>query len=165
MLARAAVAEQRFRTEVRPARARITGNCAISSSPANQGGYGDILQIGDGSSAQNSLAKVPHHIVLNHLYVHGDRLLGQKRCIALNAAAVTIRDSYIADCKAVGQDSQAIGGWNGPGPYTIENNYLEAAGENFLLGGADPAITNLVADGVDVPAQSSCRGRWPGGTR
>jgi hypothetical protein len=78
----------------------------------------------------------------------GDRLLGQKRCIALNAAAVTIRDSYISECKAVGQDSQAIGGWNGPGPYTIENNYLEAAAENFLLGGADPAITNLVADGV-----------------
>ena len=86
--------------------------------------------------------------MLSHLYVHGDPLLGQKRCIALNAAAVTIRDSHIADCKAVGKDTQAIGGWNGPGPYMIENNYLEGAGENVLFGGADPAITNLVADGV-----------------
>ena len=75
-------------------------------------------------------------------------LFGQKRGIALNAAAVTIRDSYIADCKGVGQDTQAIGGWNGPGPYTIENNYLEAAGENVMFGGADPAIANLVADGI-----------------
>jgi hypothetical protein len=115
---------------------------------ANRTGFGDILQIGDGSSAQNSLDKVPHHIVLNHLYVHGDPIFGQKRCIALNAANTTITDSYVAECKAVGQDSQAIGGWNGPGPYTIENNYLEGAGENFLLGGADPAIANLVADGV-----------------
>jgi len=73
---------------------------------------------------------------------------GQKRCIALNAAEVAIRDSFIAECKTVGQDSQAIGGWNGPGPYVIENNYLEAAGENVLLGGSDPAIANLVADGV-----------------
>jgi hypothetical protein len=114
----------------------------------NQNGYGDILQLGDGSSAQDTLAEVPRHLVLQHVYVHGDPLLGQKRCIALNAAHVTIRDSYVADCKAVGVDSQAIGGWNGPGPYLIENNYLEGAGENFLLGGADPAIPQLVADGV-----------------
>src|SRR5688572_18452749 len=115
---------------------------------ANFQGYGDIIQIGDGSQAQNTLDKVPHHFMLDHLYVHGDPSVGQKRGIALNAAHVNITDSYIADCKAVGQDTQAIGGWNGPGPYLIENNYLEAAGENFLLGGADPAIANLVADGV-----------------
>ena len=116
--------------------------------PANQDGYGDIIQIGDGSSAQNTLASVPHHIVLNHVYIHGHPVFGQKRGIALNAASVTITDSYIADCKGIGQDTQAIGGWNGPGPYTIENNYLEAAGENVLFGGADPAIPNLVADGI-----------------
>jgi PKD repeat protein len=116
--------------------------------PANENGYGDILQIGDGSSAQNTLAKVPHHIVLNHVFVHGDPIFGQKRGIALNAAYVTITDSHVADCKGIGQDTQAIGGWNGPGPYTIENNYLEAAGENVLFGGADPAIPNLVADGI-----------------
>ena len=116
--------------------------------PATEGGLGDVVQIGDGSSAQSSLSQVPHHIVLNHLYVHGDPYVGQKRGIALNAATVTISDSYIADCKGIGQDTQAIGGWNGPGPYVIENNYLEAAGENVLFGGADPAIANLVADGI-----------------
>ncbi len=115
---------------------------------ANYQGNGDIVQIGDGSSAQDSLDKVPHHIVLSHLYIHGDPWFGQKRGIALNAAAVTIRDSHIADCKGVGQDTQAIGGWNGPGPYTIENNYLEAAGENVIFGGADPSIPSLVADGI-----------------
>ena len=40
------------------------------------------------------------------------------------------------------------GGWNGPGPFRIENNYLEAAGENFMLGGTDPAISNLVPSDV-----------------
>ncbi len=29
---------------------------------ANQDGYGDIIQIGDGSSAQNTLSRVPHDI-------------------------------------------------------------------------------------------------------
>jgi PKD repeat protein len=117
---------------------------------ANQAGLGDIIQLGDGSSVQKLLAQVPHHLVLNHVYVHGDPLVGQKRGIALNAATVTISDSHISDCKGIGQDTQAIGGWNGPGPYLIENNYLEAAGENVMFGGADPAITNLVADGVTV---------------
>ena len=44
--------------------------------------------------------------------------------------ATTITGSYIAEIKAPSQDSQAIAGWNGPGPYTITNNYLEAASEN-----------------------------------
>lgn len=114
----------------------------------NLNGYGDIIQIGDGSSAQDTLAKIPHHFVLAHLYVHGHPLYGQKRCVSLNAAHVTIRDSHISDCKGVGVDTQAIGGWNGPGPYTIDNNYLEATGENVLFGGADPAITNMMAEGV-----------------
>jgi PKD repeat protein len=115
---------------------------------ANLNGVGDILQIGDGSSAQNSLSMVPHHITLQHVFVHGDPALGQKRGIALNAALVTISDSHISDCKGVGQDTQAIAGWNGPGPFTIENNYLEGAGENVMFGGADPAIRDLVADGI-----------------
>ena len=116
----------------------------------NTGGYSEIIRLGDGSSAQNSLALVPHHLVLEHLYVHGDPLIGQKRGIAANAAHVTLRDSHISEIKAVGQDTQAICAWNGPGPFTIENNYLEAAGENVLFGGSDPFIPNLVADGIVI---------------
>ena len=66
----------------------------------NQNGYGDILQIGDGSSAQNSLAMVPHHITLQHLLVHGDPLLGQKRGIARTRMEVTISDSLIPTARA-----------------------------------------------------------------
>jgi hypothetical protein len=116
----------------------------------NKDGFGDILQIGDGSSAQSSLSQVPYDIVIDRVYLHGDPLYGQKRGIALNGRDVTIRNSYISDIKAVGQDSQGIGGWNGPGPFTIENNYIEAATENFLLGGSDPAIPNLVSEHVTV---------------
>jgi len=116
----------------------------------NRGGYGDIIQLGDGTRAQSSLAQVPHDFTLDHLYVHGDPAAGQRRGVALNAAAVTIRNCYISDIKTVGEEAQAIGGWNGPGPFVIENNYLEAAGEVFMLGGADPAIPNLVPDDVVV---------------
>jgi hypothetical protein len=111
-------------------------------------GAGDIIRLGDGGPSQNSLSQVPHDLVVDRCYIHGDPVAGQKRGIALNSASTTIVDSYISDIKAVGQDTQAIAGWNGPGPYTIENNYLEAAGENFILGGSDPAIQGLIAQDV-----------------
>jgi hypothetical protein len=107
-----------------------------------------IIALGDGGGAQRDREAVPHTLEVDRCYIHGDPRSGQKRGIALNSGATAITGSYIADIKTVGEDSQAIAGWNGPGPYRIENNYLEAAGENFLLGGADPAIDGLVPAGL-----------------
>src|SRR6185437_11151979 len=111
--------------------------------PATAGGVGDIIVLG-GSASQTQLAQLPHDLVFDRVYVHGDPAAGQKRGIALNSGYTEITNSYIADIKAVGQDAQAICGWNGSGPYVIENNYLEASGENVLFGGADPSVPNLV---------------------
>jgi hypothetical protein len=118
--------------------------------PSTYQGFYDIIRLGDGSAVQNSLTMVPHDLVVDRCYIHGDVTYGQKRGIALNSASTTIANSYIAEIKAVGQDSQAVGGWNGPGPYTIRNNYLEAAGENVLFGGSDPAIPNLIPSDITV---------------
>jgi hypothetical protein len=117
---------------------------------ANAGGIGDIITLGDGSEEQRHLRDVPHNLVLDGLIIRGDAVRGQKRGIALNSASTIIRNSDIRDIMAVGQDSQAICGWNGPGPYLIENNYLEAAGENVMFGGADPAIPDLVPSDIIV---------------
>jgi hypothetical protein len=59
-----------------------------------------------------------------------------------------VTGSYISDIKVVGQDSQAIGGWNGPGPFVITNNYLEAAGKTSCSAGPIPAIPNLVPSDI-----------------
>jgi hypothetical protein len=115
---------------------------------ANEKGRGDIILLGSGDRDQNSLDVVPHDLIVDRCYVHGDPAIGQKRGIALNSATTEIVNSYISDIKAVGQDSQALGGWNGPGPYRIENNYLEAAGENFLMGGAAPYIHGLTPSDI-----------------
>lgn len=111
---------------------------------------GDLLALGDGSYSQSSLGQVPHDLEIDRCYVHGDPATGQKRCIALNSAATTVTGSYIADCKRVGVDAQAIAGWNGPGPFTISNNYLEGSTENVLFGGADPSIQALVPSDIDI---------------
>jgi hypothetical protein len=116
---------------------------------ANVNGVGDIILLG-GSSAQTELSQVPHDLILDRVYIHGDPAAGQKRGIALNSGATQVINSYISDIKAVGQDSQAIGGWNGTGPYLIENNYLEAAAENVLFGGSDPSIPNLIPSDITI---------------
>jgi hypothetical protein len=117
---------------------------------ANSGGNGNIISLGDGGDAQRDLATVPHHFELDGLIIRGDPSRGQKRGIGLNSGAAVIRNSDIRDIKSEGQDSQAICGWNGPGPYTIENNYLEAAGENVMFGGSDPAIRDLVPTDITI---------------
>jgi hypothetical protein len=112
---------------------------------ANFRGKNDILGIGNASS-QTSEALIPHHIIVDRVLIRGDRLDGQKRAIGLHGRFIRIMNSHISDCKSLknDSDSQAIAGWNGPGPYFIENNYLEAAAENVLFGGADPVITNMM---------------------
>ena len=93
---------------------------------------------------------IPQHIVIDRCYVRGDPARGSRRGIALNAANVAIIDSHLSDFKEIGADSQAIAGWNGPGPFRIANNYLEGAGENVMFGGADPRITNLVPADIEI---------------
>jgi hypothetical protein len=115
---------------------------------ANQNGAGDIIALG--SASQTTLSQVPHHIELDRVLIAGDPDLGQKRTIAVNAMDVVIANSDIRDIKAVAQDSQAIAGWNTPGPIVIRNNFLEAAGENILFGGADLSIPGVVPSDIVV---------------
>jgi hypothetical protein len=115
---------------------------------ANQYGYGDIITLGTGDSSQSTLSQVPYAIVLDRVYVHGDPVFGQKRGIGLHSSDTSVINSYVSECKAIGQDSQALSGFNGPGNYLIENNYLEGATENVLFGGADPTIPNLVTSNI-----------------
>ena len=115
---------------------------------ANLNGAGDIVSIGVGDSTQTQLSQVPYAIVLDRLYVHGDADFGQKRGIALHSRDTAVINSWVSECKAIIQEAQAISGFNGPGNWLIENNYLEGAAQSFLLGGSDPTIPGLVTTNV-----------------
>jgi hypothetical protein len=99
---------------------------------------------------ETSVEALPYSIHIERCYLHGDPHRGTRRGIALNSRRSAIVDSYLSDFKALGEDSQAIGGWNGPGPFEIANNYLEGAGENILFGGADPRIPGLVPSDIRI---------------
>jgi hypothetical protein len=106
----------------------------------------DLIQLGDPTNTDpNGFA---HDLILDRMYIHGFAQSSMKRGVQLSSASTAVIDSYIADCHVVGQDAQAIGGWAGPGPYKIVDDYLEGSGENVLFGGADPAVTNLVPSDI-----------------
>ena len=117
---------------------------SVSTSSAN------LVEFGAAGSSQTTLSSVPQHLVIDRCYLHGDPSYGQRRGVALNSGDTQIVNSYFSDFKGVSQDTQTIAGWNGPGPFLIENNYLEAAGENVLFGGSDPSIPNLVPSNIVI---------------
>jgi hypothetical protein len=89
-------------------------------------------------------------------HVTFDRLLlvaganGQKRAIRGNGQDITLTRSYIANIWRTGQDSQAFCAWDGAGPYTITDNYLEAASENVMFGGADSQSAERIPADITI---------------
>jgi hypothetical protein len=90
------------------------------------------------------------HVVVDRVWIHGDQKDETTRGVQLGGSTyVAIVDSYFSDLKCIAAtgactDAQAIGGGTGDnpmGPYKIENNFLEAAGECILLGGGGASET------------------------
>ncbi|WP_053380123.1 hypothetical protein [Nitrospira moscoviensis] len=103
-----------------------------------------------GQNKERSLEELPHHIVVDRCYLHGDPKKGSRRGVALNGRHLAVIDSHLSDFKEVGADSQAIMGWAGSGPFKIVNNRLEAAAEPINFGGGDPSIRDLVPSDIEI---------------
>ena len=120
----------------------------FSTANANVKVY-DLVRLGEGDT-QTTLQQVPHHLIIDRSYIHGFTSQEVQRGISLNSAETSITNSYISDVHGKGYDTQAICGWNGPGPFKIINNYLEGAGENVMFGGALATIPNLIPTDITV---------------
>jgi hypothetical protein len=123
----------------------------------------NLVELGAG---ETSPATLPHDFVFDRCYLHGDPAKGTRRGIVMNGKGIAVIDSYLADFKDMVFDSQALWSSNGPGPFTIGNNYLEGAGENIMFGGADPTIPNLVPSDITIRRNHiakpvSWMGVWP----
>lgn len=112
--------------------------------------YG-LVFLGDTGPSQTTLGSVPHHLIIDRCYIHGHTNgTIMKFGVRLDCANAAVIDSYISDFHSIGFDAQAIAGINGPGPFKIINNYLEASGENIMFGGAAPSIPNLVPADIEI---------------
>jgi hypothetical protein len=97
--------------------------------------------------------------------IYMDRILlvaganGQKRGIRGNGKQITLTRSYIANMWRSGQDSQTFCAWDGAGPFTLTNNYLEAASENVLFGGADSRSSDRIPSDILIEGNYFTK-RW-----
>lgn len=108
----------------------------------------NLIDLGRGD--YTSLAEFPHHLVFDRCYVHSLGLNRARRGFALNSAETSVLNSHVSGFAGAGDETQAIAGWNGPGPFHIVNNYLEGGGEVMLFGGGDPSIPNLVPSDIEI---------------
>lgn len=119
----------------------LTVSPAVSENTA-------VVRLGSGSETARS--RLPREIVLDRCWIHGNSTQNDRRGVALNGIAEAVIDSTVSDFHEVGYDAQAIAGWNGPGPFKIVNDELDASGENVIFGGADPAIAKLVPSDIEI---------------
>ncbi len=124
---------------------RLTG-IDFTVSPSVQTIFSILALGGD----QASLADTPRNLIVDRSYVHGQPQTNTFRGILLNSANSAVVDSYVSEIHVAGFDSQAILGFNGPGPFKIVNNYLEASGENIMFGGADPKAKQLLPSDIEI---------------
>jgi hypothetical protein len=115
----------------------------------------DVIQFGVIASAfVSAYADQPSNITFDRVYVHGDPVAGGHRGLLLDGKNMKLVNSHVGGFWEVGRDSQAVLLVQAAGPVLIENNFLEASGENFLTGGADPKIAGA------VPSDITFRGNW-----
>ena len=106
-----------------------------------------LVRVGN---SDTSPATLPHHIVFDRCYVHGNPNVQSQRGIEIDGAYVAVVDSYISDFQEVLTDTQGLFAFNTTGPLQIRNNYIEAATENVLFGGADSRASTLVPTNIEI---------------
>lgn len=121
----------------------------VEFSPAAKASYVyNLIDLGE--STYRSQSQFPHHLIFDRCYVHAGGLNKARRGFALNSIETSVINSHVSGFAGEGDETQAIAGWNGPGPFHIVNNYLEAGAEVILFGGADPSIPNLVPSDIEI---------------
>jgi len=102
-----------------------------SSTYLNYYGYSMI-----DTAAPGSPQLLQDSITFDRCYIHGDATHDVQRAVGGNASNYALLDNYISEIHMAGTDSQAFAAWSSPGPFKLVNNYLAAAGENVMFGGA-----------------------------
>jgi hypothetical protein len=140
---------------------RFTGVEIGATSAAND--INAIVRFGENSRQQSGPATTANNLILDRTYIHGSPTMSVRRCLMLNSATTALVDSWLGDCHTNNGDSQAIVGWNGPGPFLIQNNHLEAGHEVILFGGSGATVQNLSPSDITIRGNHIMRpASWKG---
>ncbi len=92
-----------------------------------------------GNESETTSANTPNNIELDHSWIEATQA-GTVRGLFLNGRNIDVHDNHISGFRNAGQECQAILLGGGPGPFTIDNNYLMALGEVVMSGGLTVGI-------------------------
>lgn len=95
-------------------------------------------------------SQLPDCLIFDRIYLHGLPTANIQHGIGMDTQSIGIVDSYCDEIHHNGADSQCFLSFNGTGPFLIQNNFIQAAGENIMFGGADPHIANLVPSDITI---------------
>lgn len=111
------------------------------------GGINDAIIVG--SQAATAVEQQPSNVVITGAKVLAPAA-GAHRGFALHGVNITVFGCEVLGYYRVGQEAQAIWVHNGPGPYSIIDCHLEAAGENILFGGDTVNIPGCVPSDITI---------------
>jgi IPT/TIG domain len=113
-------------------------------------GANAVISYGDGSFTQTNF---PRDFGLWGSYIHGQPTKGITRGVMFNGIGARVVDNYISDIHKVGQDDQCFSEWDGYGQVLFQDNFCEAATENFSIAGSDPHTPGTVV--ADITFQKN----------
>jgi hypothetical protein len=103
-----------------------------------------------GTFTEDTMSEFPHHIMLDRVWIHGAPNVECKRGVSMAGAYQSITDSIVDEIHVFGQDTQAVGGWTGPGPFKITNNELVASTENLMFGGDWTSMPDIIPSDIEI---------------
>lgn len=124
----------------------------LEMTTQSTGGGNFIFRVGASGSSQgvscSSFSCIPHHIVIDRCWIHGVTLTQRDGAqtqagINLDAEYAIVMNSRINEIHDRDGDNQAIAWAFTRGPIIIQNNFLEAGGENVMPGGSDPPVAHI----------------------
>ena len=92
----------------------------------------------------------PHHIILDRVLLHGNPGDKVRRAVRQGGRYQALIDSSCYDIRQPGWDTQCVSDSQGPGPYKVTNNYLEATTENLGYGGSNPSFPGVIPCDITV---------------
>jgi hypothetical protein len=136
--------------------ARLVSTTALTLSETPGGPAINVTGAGSGTHTiiQHGVmnpSDQPDDIIVDRCLFQGVYDRNIRRLIGIHARNIVIKNSFLERAQDVNTDAQAIAGWNGTGPYIIENNYIDGATENVMFGGA-------IGENPNNPAAGDNRG-------
>ena len=130
----------------------------------NQEGYETLIALGN-NTTQTSTGLAPYNITFDRVYIHGDPVRGQKRCLALDSASTNILNSYFEHCKHFASDAQAIARLQRSGPVPDRQQLPRRIDREHPVRRIGPEDPEPRAERHHDHAQHDHEALWPGGTR